>query len=91
MSESETLDIVLADLRWWGNAIAGNGPMGGYAKAAKDAEKHWYEVTLPMLYRLNAVYSYQTPDLAANLSDTRKHLTAYLALPEQKRESVVTE
>lgn len=79
MPESETIKILLADLRWWGNAIAGNGPMGGYSKAAKDAEKHWYEVTLPMLYKLNAVYAYQTPNLAVDLSEIRKHLTAYLA------------
>lgn len=78
MSESETINVLLADLRWWGNAIAGNGPMGGYDKAAKDAEKHWYEVTLPMLYKLNAVYSYQQPHLTADLSDIKKHLTAYL-------------
>lgn len=78
MPESNTLNVLLADLRWWGNAIAGNGPIGGYAKAAKDAEKHWYEVTLPMLYKLNAVYGYQVPDLSADLSDTKKHLAAYL-------------
>lgn len=91
MPETEVVDILLADLRWWGNAIAGNGPVGGYARAAKDAEKHWYEVTLPMLYKLNAVYAYQTPHLRADLSDTRKYLAAYLPEsnehnPEQAKE-----
>lgn len=79
MPESDVVNVLLADLRWWGNAIAGNGPMGGYAKAAKDAEEHWYKVTLPMLYKLNAVYAYQVPNTAADLSDARKHLKAYLS------------
>lgn len=78
MSEQDLINTLLADLRWWGNAIAGNGPVGGYVKAAKDAEKHWYHVTLPMLYELNAVYAYETPNLAADLNETRKHLAAYL-------------
>lgn len=62
-------------------AVAGNGPVGGHAKAAKDAESHWYNVTLPMLYELNAVYSYQSPNLDASLVDARKHLRAYLPDP----------
>jgi hypothetical protein len=78
MPETDTIEVLLADLRWWGNAIAGNGPTGGYQKAAKDAEKHWYEVTLPMLYRLNAVYAYQTPNFHADLGDAKVALAAYL-------------
>lgn len=78
MPEADTTEVLLADLRWWGNAIAGNGPMGGYQRAAKDAEKHWYEVTLPMLYKLNAVYAHQTPNLGADLSEAKVALAAYL-------------
>jgi hypothetical protein len=78
MPETKTIDVLLADLRWWGNAIAGNGPMSRYAKAAKDAEAHWYQVTLPMLYKLNAVYAYQVPSLNADLSEEKVALAAYL-------------
>lgn len=49
---------ILADLRWYGKTIAGGGPMlmDGYTRVAKRAETHWYEVTLPLLTKLNAVY-----------------------------------
>lgn len=78
MPEADTLNTLLADLGWWGNAIAGNAPMGGYARAAKDAEAHWYHVTLLMLYKLNAVYAYQVPNLNADLSAEKVALAAYL-------------
>lgn len=78
MSDLETINILLADLRWWGNAIAGNGPIGGYQRAAQDAERHWYEVTLPMLYKLNAVYPYQTPNLRAELGQIHPDIADYL-------------
>lgn len=47
---------VLEDLRYYGNEVAGNAPVGGYVSACKRAEKHWYAVTLPLLMELNAVY-----------------------------------
>jgi hypothetical protein len=52
----EQQEQVLADLRWYGKTIAGGGPMGGYDKVARRAERHWYEVTLPLLMELSAVY-----------------------------------
>lgn len=48
---------ILEDLRYYGNEVAGNAPIGGYVSACKRAEKHWYAVTLPLLMELDAVYS----------------------------------
>ena len=42
---------LIADLKWYGHRIAGGGPISGFQWAAKDAEKHWYNVTLPLLER----------------------------------------
>lgn len=53
---SEEQEKVLDELRWYGHMIAGGGPIGGYAKVAKEAEKRWYKVTLPLLYDLGEVY-----------------------------------
>jgi hypothetical protein len=53
---AEPTDKLLDELRWYGKTIAGGGPMGGYAPAAKRAEEHWYVVTLPLLMELDAVY-----------------------------------
>lgn len=52
----EQQEQVLAELRWYGKTIAGGGPIGGYGIVARRAERHWYEVTLPLLMKLNAVY-----------------------------------
>jgi hypothetical protein len=60
---TELENRLLEDLRWYGKTIAGGGPMIGYAVVARRAERHWYDVTLPMLYELNAVYSDATQTL----------------------------
>lgn len=52
---TEQQEQVLAELRWYGHAIAGGGPMTGYANAARRAEEHWYASTLPLLDDLGAV------------------------------------
>lgn len=56
MLTEEQQEQVLDEVRWYGHMIAGGGPMAGYAKVAKEAEKHWYKITLPLLEKLNAVY-----------------------------------
>lgn len=55
-NSNDDLNAILAELRWYGKTIAGGGPMGGYAQAAQRAAEHWYVVTLPLLYKMNAVY-----------------------------------
>ncbi len=52
----DDMSEMLAQLRWYGHAIAGGGPIGGYQRAAKHAEDFWYKRTLPFLEKLNAVY-----------------------------------
>lgn len=47
---------ILAEIRWYGKTLAGGGPMGGYAQAAKRAIDRWYIITLPLLQSLDAVY-----------------------------------
>lgn len=53
----EEQDEVLAELRWYGKTIAGGGPMVGFDKAARRANTHWYETTLPLLMRFGHVYA----------------------------------
>lgn len=49
---------VLNELRWYGNTIAGGGPIVGYShpNVGPKACGHWYDVTLPLLQRLGQVY-----------------------------------
>ena len=37
------------DLKWYGHAYAGGGPVAGYDRVAKAAEQHWYLVTMDLL------------------------------------------
>lgn len=37
------------ELRWYGHAIAGAGPIRGYKISAKEAEERWYTTTLKLL------------------------------------------
>lgn len=55
-TQQSEVEDALAELRWYGKTIAGGGPIGGYSRAAKLAEDHWYNTTLPLLERMNAVY-----------------------------------
>ncbi len=38
-------------------AGAGGGPLSGYGKVARNAEAHWYSVTLPLLERFGRAYT----------------------------------
>lgn len=61
---------ILEDLRYYGNEVAGNAPIGGYVSACKRAEKHWYAVTLPLLMELDAVYSDATKQMLRQPAST---------------------
>lgn len=61
---------ILEDLRWYGNEIAGGGPMIGWGIVARRANRHWYEVTLPLLMELDAVYSDATKEMLGQPSST---------------------
>lgn len=61
---------ILEDLRYYGNEVAGNAPIGGYVSACKRAEKHWYAVTLPLLIELDAVYSDATKQVLSQSPST---------------------
>lgn len=61
---------ILEDLRYYGNEVAGNAPIGGYVSACKRAEKHWYAVTLPLLMELDAVYSDATKQVLSQSPST---------------------
>lgn len=52
----EITDKLLDEIRWYGKTIAGGGPMTGFDRAGRLANEHWYVVTLPLLYELDAVY-----------------------------------
>lgn len=64
----EQQEQILDDLRWYGKEIAGGGPMIGWGIVARRANRHWYEVTLPLLMELDAVYSKATKSVIGEIN-----------------------